>query len=251
MSFSLRDTAKSIVSRTGYRITNSNRRWGVDPLDDIARMIGGRAKVKCVFDVGANEGQSAMQFAKFFPNATVTSFEPVEKTFRKLQSAAAASGRITPVNLALGSAVTKSEITLFGDSGKSSLVGRMSDSMHTNESGREIILVTTLDEFLLEREGLHIDFLKTDTEGYDIEVLKGAESTLRRHGITFILSEYHYLLDGSRERSLGSLQEIATHLAKFSYRFVSSYTDSVHCHEEIGTYNALFVAATKDYHWNP
>ncbi len=51
------------------------------------------------------------------------------------------------------------------------------------------ISVRTLDAFC-EQNGIgHIDVLKTDTEWFDLDVLKGGENLLKRQGIDFIISK--------------------------------------------------------------
>ena len=58
---------------------------------------------RCIFDVGANIGQSATAFAMTFPNATVHSFEPFPAAFHQLAiTGAKLKGRIKSWRLALG-----------------------------------------------------------------------------------------------------------------------------------------------------
>ena len=53
----------------------------------------------------------------------------------------------------------------------------------------EVVKIETLDE-ICQSEGVsYIDVLKIDTEGFDIEVLKGATSMLKNNKITFIQVE--------------------------------------------------------------
>jgi hypothetical protein len=53
----------------------------------------------------------------------------------------------------------------------------------------ENIETLTLDRFC-EVEGMkNIDFLKIDTEGYDLEILKGAETMLKKQAIDFVQVE--------------------------------------------------------------
>ena len=42
------------------------------------------------------------------------------------------------------------------------------------------VAVTTLDEFLRNRESFHIDWIKIDVEGYEARVVRGAISTIER-----------------------------------------------------------------------
>jgi hypothetical protein len=52
------------------------------------------------------------------------------------------------------------------------------------------ISIVTLDEELVAVD-FNVDFLKIDTEGYDFQVLKGAELVLRKGRIRFVQFEYN------------------------------------------------------------
>ena len=53
-----------------------------------------------------------------------------------------------------------------------------------------VVNVNTLDSFCLENLVSHIDFLKIDTEGEELNVLKGASSLLKNKLISVIQFEY-------------------------------------------------------------
>src|ERR1700722_7957075 len=50
-------------------------RFGIDPLQDIARHLT-RQNIRIVFDVGANRGDTALAFRKSYPSAKIYCFEP-------------------------------------------------------------------------------------------------------------------------------------------------------------------------------
>lgn len=142
-----------------------------------------------VVDVGANEGQYARQVLEIWPNARLYCIEPSPVAFtalsRNLQSA--------PVELcqtALGSMT--GEADLFGEPGSalSSLYDRRLDhfGIHSGPSTR--VSVTTLDNFCDQRGITHIDLLKLDVEGHELEVLKGAKRLLGRRSIQMIQFEF-------------------------------------------------------------
>jgi hypothetical protein len=51
------------------------------------------------------------------------------------------------------------------------------------------VQVTTVDEFCVDRGVDHIDLLKTDTQGFDLEVLKGGAGLMRDSRIRLIYME--------------------------------------------------------------
>ena len=140
--------------------------------------------IRTVFDIGSNEGKKAKQYSKLFPEASVYCLEPVPQTFAKLESWAKRQGdRVQAFNLAIGSA--RGFATMHSNqthSGGSSLIGRRSPG----ESYLEIpVRVETLDA-LADRLNVQDQiFVKIDTEGFDMEVVKGGQQLLRRaHAVT-------------------------------------------------------------------
>jgi hypothetical protein len=91
---------------------------------------------------------------------------------------------------------------------------------NSSSSAGELVTITTLGSFCAEQNISHIDFLKTDTEGFDLEVLKGAEAMLRSHRIQFILSEATLRPDDSYHTSFFRVTE---YLSRFGYYFVDLY----------------------------
>jgi len=136
-----------------------------------------------VFDVGANEGDSALRFRAAFPKATVYSFEPVHGTFEDLKRNVGGDDLIKPYQLALGSKDGDATIYLTGDTYTNSLV------KPDRSVGSEVVKVRTLDGFTSENGIERIDLLKIDTEGLDLEVLKGAHKKLSSGRVAFVLVE--------------------------------------------------------------
>jgi len=140
---------------------------------------------KVVFDVGANTGQTVLKWNKFFPKAEYHCFEPVSCTMSILKSKTARLKNIHYHQCALGAERLESEIGLCEDSSLNSLV----DTTKELAVETEIVQVNTLDEVCGSANVKYIDVLKIDTEGFDIEVLKGAASMLNANNIGFIQVE--------------------------------------------------------------
>ncbi|MEO0531824.1 MAG: FkbM family methyltransferase [Planctomycetota bacterium] len=240
----LKSLAKRLLSQTGYRVVHGRRRWGVEVIDDAVRVLGGRGRLKVVFDVGANFGQSSLAYASAFPKATIHALEPVSSTFDKLSDRVESIRRIRPHRLALGASAGEMTITLYGDQGKSSLKDSLADSARGGVSGSEQVEVRTLDEFV-STEGIeHVSLLKTDTEGCDLNVMQGASESLKGQRIDLVYCEFHHYFDtpGGHPDGLGTLEGLNGFLADHGYRLLTTYTDAINPTEDLGTYNALFVA---------
>jgi FkbM family methyltransferase len=240
---------KSFLGHVGYRVVNARRRWGVDHLDDIYRIVGAPNKVREVFDVGANVGLTARAYAKAFPHSRVVAFEPVLETFKKLVKNTRSNPRIVPNRCALGNFNGITTCTLQEDSRNNSLLQGLKDELHASYERSEEVQVFTLDS-VKERLGIGVlDLLKIDTEGFDLAVLEGASETLRRREVNFVYFEFHHLLQRESAGQLGSLMDVAEFLRDHDYRFLTIYTDSVHGHESMGTYNALFIVNSNEFKW--
>src|SRR5690606_21813544 len=137
---------------------------GFDLFHDLGTVL---ESPRVIFDVGANIGQSAKRYLKEFPQAEVYSFEPVAATYGPL-TADIASNRFKPAKLAFGSEPSAARMDTTTGS---------SDMFQISETGNEAIEVSTLDLFWQDERP--IDFLKIDTEGHDLEALKGADKLLR------------------------------------------------------------------------
>lgn len=159
--------------------------FGADPLKDVMRRFP-LYKFQLIFDVGSNIGQSAMIYKKYFPDAQIYCFEPVTNTFQQLISNLKKIPGIKCFQVGFGD--IKDSISM--------ITGEHSD-MNTLLSSREVIFtngiqhrekieIDTLTSFCNEHGIMHINYLKIDTEGYDLEVLKGAMLMLDSLAIDFI-----------------------------------------------------------------
>lgn len=136
--------------------------------------------MRSIFDVGAHHGQSAIEYSMLFSDARIDSFEPVTETFLELQRRTARNTRINCHNFALGSRnETSSMITTSGHS----------SMFKISEGGNQSITIKTVVDFCAENEIERINFLKSDTEGFDLEVVRGADSMIGNRDIDFIQVE--------------------------------------------------------------
>jgi FkbM family methyltransferase len=228
---------KVFTNLTGYWVhKKSTLPVGADLHVDIHNRLK-YGPLKLVFDVGANIGQTREWFRRMEPTATIYSFEPVLETFEKLKLNAALDEKCIVEHLALGDVAENKTITLFEDN---SCLNTLKDEvMHsTGNSKREIIKVDTLDCYCEKRGIQRIDFLKIDTEGYELNVLKGAENMLNTSAISFIYCEVGFLRSNIRNTYFADLTEW---LAAKDYNYFGMY-GLVSNGYAMSFGNALFVA---------
>jgi FkbM family methyltransferase len=190
---------------------------GVDVASDIARTLRGY-EIRTVLDVGANVGQSTTRYLQSFPNAHIYCLEPVLGTFRQLQQNFKGLERVHCVQLALGSFAGPGQMALRGRSDRHFLLKR---DCRQHETDTETVNVSTLDEFCAARNILDISYLKIDTEGGDLEVLKGGERMLSEQRIDFVEVEAGM---HAGNRSHVPFELLKSHLESKGYALFGIYT---------------------------
>jgi FkbM family methyltransferase len=149
-----------------------------------------------VFDVGANTGLYSMEVLRYFGERTrLYSFEPSPSTYEALCKSVGKLKGVECLNVGLSN-VEKST-TLYSVPADPCLASvydrfRFNDVSNGDGSARtsESISLRTIDSFCRERDIQHIDFLKVDVEGHELEVLLGARSLIERSAIDFIQFEF-------------------------------------------------------------
>jgi FkbM family methyltransferase len=131
-------------------------------------------KPRTIIDVGAHIGQHVDQFVQM--GATrIVAFEPVPRLAADLSSKFGSDGRLEVHQVALGSKSGRSDFHVDhvrpGESGMRS----RSDRPVTREVEVREVEVMTLDQFPVT----DVDYIKVDVEGAELDVLSGAESTVR------------------------------------------------------------------------
>ncbi|MDR3548754.1 MAG: FkbM family methyltransferase [Candidatus Pacebacteria bacterium] len=127
-----------------------------------------------VFDIGANYGWYSLIFSGWAN--VVYSFEPIPSTYKELTDNIALneSKNIIALNSALGN--RNEDVEFFcPDVARGSAIA----SEH-NYFGKKVkVCMTTLDDFMKKYSISGVDFIKIDVEGGELNMLKGAEKTLR------------------------------------------------------------------------
>lgn len=231
---------KKLINGFGYEIYKANcLPLGIDFERDIKK-ISQSFRVDNIFDVGANIGQTAIRFSKFFPDAKVFSFEPIHTTFRELQQNTAHLTKVSCWNYAFGSQEGEFTVHLQSNSQLNSLLSEV----NTYSSQSELVKVKTIDQFCSENSIDEIDILKTDTEGFDLEVIKGANKLLSENKVKIILSEVGFIKADKRHTLFSDIND---YLVEKGFRFCGLYDlrhFNVDGHLTLAFCNALFVSQT-------
>jgi FkbM family methyltransferase len=138
-------------------------------------------KINCVIDVGANVGEYGAMLRRNGYHGRIVSLEPVSEVYHRLKEKAAKDKSWLTMNVACGSRNETGVINVFSASIHSSFLPpseNMGVNIKTSYVKRtEDVTVRRLDSMFEEFvDGLAEPrvFLKIDTQGFDLEVVKGA-----------------------------------------------------------------------------
>lgn len=160
-------------------------------------------QINTVIDVGANIGQFATNLRSAGFNGRIISFEPLKSCFELLLSKSTKDPLWDCYNFALGEKNLKQDITVPKGSDFSSFY-KTNDYAHhlfpkeLDNIQYETVEIKKFSDWI--NQNLQIFekrcFLKLDTQGYDLSVIKGAESYLERfYGLSTELA-FKKLYDG-------------------------------------------------------
>ena len=140
-----------------------------------------------VMDVGANVGLFALYMKLLHPSCVVHCYEPVPVTLALLQNNLNALGDVRIHPYALGANDGEQQIFLHRRNTGQHSLKRIEGDKHY-QGALEIPIRNSGREFdALDQE--HIDILKIDTEGCEIEILESLGSRLSK--VSYVLIEYH------------------------------------------------------------
>ena len=146
-----------------------------------------------VIDVGANVGDYSRLVLEINKSVTVYAFEPNPKTFAKL-TASIRIKNFNPINAAVSN--TEGFLSLYDyeskeGSGHASLYREVIENIHHSKAVEHKVRVCSLDEFVKSKNIQKIDLLKIDTEGNELNVLKGVSELIRAAKIDAIHFEFN------------------------------------------------------------
>jgi FkbM family methyltransferase len=174
--------------------------------------------VHTVLDIGANVGQFSEWAAKCFPEADIHAFEPLPSCVAELKKVAARFPRIQTHAHALSFETGEAEM-FENDYAPSSSLLKMTDRHReiwpkTAKDKKVMVPIETLDGVLGKTPIKGPAFLKIDVQGFELNVLRGAEKTLRE--VAVIQSEVQF--DAFYENQTDFL-DLQNFLAEHGFRF--------------------------------
>ena len=206
-----------------------------------AELIAEQA-VDAVVDVGANEGLFAKRLRDDGFSGRIVSFEPLSTAFALLASASADDPNWECVQLALGATMGEATLNVARNLASSSFLPMDSGLPEAEPRlayvGTEECSLSTLDvlapDLFQPEERL---YLKLDVQGFELEVLRGAEATLARVLALDVELSQTLLYQGAP-----LMDEVVAYLAERDYVLLG--TEPAYIHPRTGEtlqLNGLFV----------
>lgn len=142
--------------------------------------------IECVLDVGANIGQYGFFLRQIGYTGHIVSFEPVQSVYEELLKNSKSDTKWACFNMALSDESKLNEINVYEGSQFSSFL-EISEYANSkwNDVGhgkKEIVKSVRLDDIFPElKDKLQCKhfYLKLDTQGFDLNVFRGAAESLR------------------------------------------------------------------------
>jgi FkbM family methyltransferase len=144
-------------------------------LDQCARFI---RKDSVVIDVGANVGVHTVHYANCAPSGRIISIEPSRSTLQYLLRNIAHLANVVPLNVALSDTTGIKSFFVASDNAYSGL----KDTKRKTILREEAVACFKGDEILLPlcADG-HVDLIKVDVEGLELQVLRGLRTIISQH----------------------------------------------------------------------
>jgi FkbM family methyltransferase len=168
--------------------------------------------VNCVLDVGANRGQFAIGLRRIGFRGHIVSFEPIAGDFAALSQVFRNDPFWKGYNLALGAEPGKLPFHIAVEStAMSSFHAPLNDDWRLLTELVDMVRLDSIFDRIVDGIGSPRVFLKMDTQGYDLEVFKGA--------------------DGCLDDILGLQSEVSAHAI---YENMPHYLDAIQHYEKSG-----------------
>ncbi|MGL4364836.1 MAG: FkbM family methyltransferase, partial [Bacteroidales bacterium] len=179
------------IALRGLGINNYNT-WYTQGEYFFLEKILPKYKPNTVFDVGANVGHYTTSLLKVIPNANVYCFEPNPNTYRSLENALKKQSRVKTFPIGLSS--TPGTFTLY-DTPQASTAASLHKEVFYSQKNDDVlehqVECSTIDIIADCEQVEKIDFLKIDTEGNELAVLRGAKQVLETDRVSIIHFEFN------------------------------------------------------------
>jgi FkbM family methyltransferase len=173
-----------------------------DAFNDQRNLLS-EVEVTTILDLGANIGDTTLQYSNLFTKAKIYSFEPFPDLFQKLQARFQKNNLVKPIKAAVADTSSDRNFYITRHNAAHSLL-KPADSAekwmypHADKNAIEIleqikVPVLTIDDFCKHESIDKIHILKMDIQGGELMALGGAKEKLRKGSILLIYTEMFFV----------------------------------------------------------
>jgi FkbM family methyltransferase len=205
-----------------------------------SRFKGKTNKKPIIFDVGANVGSSIKRFDLIFNDSVIHSFEPIKECFDQMVRDYP-NKRFLKNNYALGEKNTNKRFFINKHTVTSSFfrINKSYDETDKNDKPKNNIKIKTitLDTYINLNKIKKIDILKIDTQGFELNILKGAKKSLKKV-IHFV--EVEIIICDYYEKKI-NLHEIDSIMCKNNFDLFNLQNVSYNKDSQIKWFDMLYI----------
>ena len=195
----------------------------------------GKLKIINAFDVGAHKGETIDYLIRLKNLKKIYSFEPQDIAFQYLLKKYKKNKKIVLNKIALSRDNKRkkfyinelSSTSTFSKINKNSFWLKIKNRIlnEKNSIKKSVIVKTlTIDKYTELKKIKNIDLLKIDTEGHELDVLKGSLKSINKNKIKYILIELHF----SKMYENYSKQKIEKFLKKNNFILIKKFKFPFH-----------------------
>ncbi len=175
-----------------------------------------------IIDVGANIGSIALPLAQACPQGKIYAFEPTDFAFKKLQRNiqlnAHLERRIKAIQSLVSASCDEPKKTKIYSSWNLEKDDSTRHQIHHGSAMTSSCAQTTIDSFINEQRLEQLDFIKIDTDGHELDVLKGAVNAIKKFSPIIVFELTQYLL---KEKGI-SFTNFESLFSSLKYRLIDT-----------------------------
>lgn len=173
-----RNSTNGLLNKFGVRLVSSH--WGPRGYISSFRQLQKTGfKPKYIYDIGASDGSWSLALQKVFGNSHYILFEPLPEHYKALREICQFNDSMSFKNYALGS--SRGKLELYQRGGMSSFLELGCSKGSVFEAN-----VSTIDNLVESGECPLPELIKADIQGFELEMLKGCENTLKTCSVLFV-----------------------------------------------------------------
>ena len=222
----------------GGKPVSAMLRYGVAAAIEHKAVIASLDISTCV-DVGANVGQFSLLIRNEHPKANIIAFEPLAGPAKTYQKLFADDPQVEFHQVAIGPTSETVDMHVSQSIDSSSLlpISNLQEEQFpgTKEAGHERVTVGPMTDFISPDHIRKPALLKIDVQGFELEVLKSAETLLRNFKWVYVEASFLTLYEGQ-----ALADEVIAHLQARNFRLKGLYSPSYDKHGQAVQADFLF-----------